>query len=563
MNYFDAVVLLPKDYPGLRDTSVPLSFSRIMGTAWQNVRFTRDGAPQAILFFAVIGIIIFGTLATISAFLSFFIGHAHAQTSEFTLPGGSTDVAQAWINYLFLGVALPDYYTNMDATTPTTFGVPVQAALLQVLAFYSDAILIIAAMILFYHLTAMVMETAHHGEVMGKHANKIWAPIRLVVAIGLLIPINTGLNSGQYIVIKVAEVGSALGTNAWTLFLTALTNYNPTATAPQAPFVTQSAANMLAIQACVYDYNQRVNVGAGGQAQNLLISEQGVVKTGSVIGGHTGTKYSFSPTAGSVADTDICGWYFVPASTGVTDTAAQAAYVADAAALRAAIPALAAAAGASTNGIQTIMDPSVGGTAQIQPITFDTTTQDAVVAYQVAVSNGLAGVAANNANTTAQAVEQLEPYGWVFAGALLNMVSRIQAMLSNAVTAGMPVVHPPTILDPNSEKPGFVTRHVASNNASDIRTNLALDLANYNVLLSSSWAQKQATNSQCAAMVGLGDSSDGTTSLEGFSSGAAEIMLEIVDHIASMNNVWTGGAQGQACGTTGAGAAGLFNALYH
>jgi conjugal transfer/type IV secretion protein DotA/TraY len=45
---------------------------------------------------------------------------------------------------------------------------------------------------------------------MGKRANQIWAPIRLVFAIGLLVPINGGMNSGQYIVIKVAELGSGM-----------------------------------------------------------------------------------------------------------------------------------------------------------------------------------------------------------------------------------------------------------------------------------------------------------------------------------------------------------------
>ncbi len=60
------------------------------------------------------------------------------------------------------------------------------------LGFYSDAMLMFAAIILFYHLATMIVNTAHHGVVMGKQANQIWAPIRLVVAIGLLVPMGSG-----------------------------------------------------------------------------------------------------------------------------------------------------------------------------------------------------------------------------------------------------------------------------------------------------------------------------------------------------------------------------------
>ena len=103
--------LLPKDYPGLNDSGARLSFRAIFASAWQNVRFTREGVPQAILFFAVIGVIVFGVLAVISSLLSLFIGHAHAadacassaSTSIFTAPCPDTDLAQTWISFLFLG----------------------------------------------------------------------------------------------------------------------------------------------------------------------------------------------------------------------------------------------------------------------------------------------------------------------------------------------------------------------------------------------------------------------------------------------------------------------------
>src|SRR5262249_50154256 len=154
-----------------------------------------------------------------------FVGSAHAQSAFFTAP--SADLAQNWIDYLFNGKQLAGSYTQDGRTIPQTFSI--QCAMQTALGFYSDAVLMIAALILFYHLSWMVVETAHHGVVMGKRGNQIWAPIRLVVAVGLLVPIGgtamstcsaggTGMNSAQYITIKIAELGSALASNTWIKF---------------------------------------------------------------------------------------------------------------------------------------------------------------------------------------------------------------------------------------------------------------------------------------------------------------------------------------------------------
>ena len=69
----------------------------------------------------------------------------------------------------------------------------IQSALQHALSIYSGAVLVLAGMILLYHLLGMVAETAHTGKPMGR-ANQIYAPIRLVLAIGLLVPMAGGLN---------------------------------------------------------------------------------------------------------------------------------------------------------------------------------------------------------------------------------------------------------------------------------------------------------------------------------------------------------------------------------
>ena len=129
-----------------------------------------------------------------------------------------------------------------------------------------------AAIILFYHLASMVVETAHHGVVMGKRANQIWAPIRLVVAIGLLVPISGGLNSGQYIVIQIAQWGSNLASQTWGVFVKQLAAESYQGVAATAPYARKTVYDTVLMEACMYAYNQNMNAPCptdGSQTQSI------------------------------------------------------------------------------------------------------------------------------------------------------------------------------------------------------------------------------------------------------------------------------------------------------
>ncbi len=128
----------------------------------------------------------------------------------------ANDSAVSWLNYLFSAGSSPE--------ASTFLGIPhsvVNSALVNLLGFFSNGMLVIGSVILLYHLLVMIAETAHTGKPMGR-ANQIWAPLRLVFAIGLLVPINGGLNAGQHVVLWVAEQGSSFASNGWNRFLTSL-----------------------------------------------------------------------------------------------------------------------------------------------------------------------------------------------------------------------------------------------------------------------------------------------------------------------------------------------------
>ncbi|MCF8496102.1 MAG: type IV secretion protein DotA, partial [Alphaproteobacteria bacterium] len=119
---------------------------------------------------------------------------------------------------------------------------PIHKAMHQTFQFYSIGLLVVAALITSYFVATIVIETAQTGTAFGKRFNKVWAPIRIVMAFGLLVPVGHGLNSAQYIVLYAAKFGSGFATNGWTLFndtLTEQTFLGPTSNLVSRPNVPE------------------------------------------------------------------------------------------------------------------------------------------------------------------------------------------------------------------------------------------------------------------------------------------------------------------------------------
>lgn len=168
---------------------------------------------------------------------------------------GNLDWGCKIINYLFLSTDNTAYYWK-DNQVVEDHPISAIAALRALLWFFSNALLIIASIKLLYELLQMTAETAHTGQIGGKDTNRLWAPIRLVIGIGLLVPLSTGsgLGSGQYIVLQIAKWGSALASQGWRVFAEALSE-DQKLSAPSVPRVRTLAVNAIKSYACMYIVN--------------------------------------------------------------------------------------------------------------------------------------------------------------------------------------------------------------------------------------------------------------------------------------------------------------------
>ena len=164
---------------------------------------------------------VFGVPHPSIANMGFFescIGSATVCVDNFGDPIAATNVAGTGVTGVMAGQFGP-----LTPTANTYFPFPYHLGIHSLFSVYSTGLLVIAVIITSYFIVTILAETAQTGTPFGKRFNKTWAPLRIVIAFGLLMPLGSGLNSSQYVVLYAAKIGSAFASNGWRLFDATLT----------------------------------------------------------------------------------------------------------------------------------------------------------------------------------------------------------------------------------------------------------------------------------------------------------------------------------------------------
>ncbi len=241
--------LLPAGHPMLNPANIGRFGVRdVIATAANRLVLKRENTDQVLIFGAVMMALMLIVLQTILIVAYAYLGQAHA-ADVFTLPASrmQTDVVMQFLRQVF-GV------DNIFGTLGGADSAP-QPGLHAVLGFYSTAMMIIAVLIVIYHVITVVGESAQTGTPFGRRFNGVWAPLRLVLALGLLVPLGSGLNAGQYLTLYVAKFGSALASNAWVKFTTEFSNPDALTSNVRAPAMTAIGNALFAAEVCRAAYN--------------------------------------------------------------------------------------------------------------------------------------------------------------------------------------------------------------------------------------------------------------------------------------------------------------------
>lgn len=207
---YHSVRILPDNHPYLRQENLgKYGIRDVIAVAANHVRFSKQNIDQILIFFAILsGVVILG-LQVISFLATIFTGDAFAQQAIFKLPDEflETDMVYHLMREVF---GIPDMFGELEGGRTA-----LHQAFHMILHFYNLAILLVAVLVFIYYVIVVVAETAQTGVPFGKRFSHIYAPFRLIIAVGLLVPLNYGLNGSQYVTLFAAKLGTNLATNAW------------------------------------------------------------------------------------------------------------------------------------------------------------------------------------------------------------------------------------------------------------------------------------------------------------------------------------------------------------
>lgn len=251
---YGAVRLLPAGHPYTNPENIGrYGVHHVVAQAALNLRFKRENIDQIIIF----GALLFGLALVAMQMFTFasmlFVQPVMAQLVPpeistafgdfFNPPSADQDLAGMMLDMVFgvkdifnscislqtqcndiNGNALIDPIDGNGVLRELQYPFPIHYGMFAMFRIYSLALLVVAGFITLYFITTILMETAQTGTPFGKRYNKVWAPIRFLVAFGLLVPIGPGYNASQYIVLYAAKYGNQFASAGWRLFNTQLIN---------------------------------------------------------------------------------------------------------------------------------------------------------------------------------------------------------------------------------------------------------------------------------------------------------------------------------------------------
>lgn len=219
---YRAVRILPANHPYTFPENLgTFGIRQVVAAAANNVKLDKNNIDQIIIFFAVLTAIVVLILQIASFLIMLLTGQALAEEVGPDSFGGlfgtqnpETDLAFHMLREVF---GIPEMFGSVTQTT-------LHKALHVLINFYNLALLLVAVLVFLYYVIVVVAETAQTGTPFGKRFSHIYAPFRLVIAIGLLVPLNYGFNGSQWITLYAAKAGSGFATTGWIQFNNTLDN---------------------------------------------------------------------------------------------------------------------------------------------------------------------------------------------------------------------------------------------------------------------------------------------------------------------------------------------------
>jgi conjugal transfer/type IV secretion protein DotA/TraY len=193
---------------------------------------------------------------------------------------------------------------------PSASGVPTTTVFSQIIGYFNTIILVVGGMMFFWNATVGLMQSAHEGKVLGSRWSSLWAPVRILFAVGLLVPLPGigGYNLAQagvaYIVKGSTNIASAVWSTSAEMVITGRTPI----TVPEPGIDPQVVRTLYMNVACLIVINDQMNIAAGSSLEPFVANIRQIPNPtdGSTV------LQTYLTRSGRVYHENICGSYSTP-----------------------------------------------------------------------------------------------------------------------------------------------------------------------------------------------------------------------------------------------------------
>jgi conjugal transfer/type IV secretion protein DotA/TraY len=172
--------------------------------------------------------------------------HAVAQQVGFFEPAAPGDKMTEWMSYIFVGAM-------GDGESPA-------AGLGEMMAVINGGILTIATVLLTYNVIAGVAQSAHEGKILGQRWSSLWAPIRPVLGLAMLVPLPSGYCAIQALVLAIAGLGVTLANTAWETVVEGVASGTASITSPYVPGAQSTIEEIMRREVCWQALDRQLRV---------------------------------------------------------------------------------------------------------------------------------------------------------------------------------------------------------------------------------------------------------------------------------------------------------------
>ncbi len=218
---FLSVRLLPASHPYLqRQNFGRYGFRHVIAAAAGQVHCDRQHIDQILMFAMMLAGFVIAALYGVGLIIFGMITPVAAATFPVDTPSPTRDIALNMLDRVFGVPGVFGSGASQIAPFPDAF----HKAFQSLLSFYSSLMFFMALIAIFYIVVVTIYETASQGKPFGQRFDTVFTPLRLIIALGLLVPVGYGMNTAQYMALYAAKWGSGLATNGWLSFNTFLAN---------------------------------------------------------------------------------------------------------------------------------------------------------------------------------------------------------------------------------------------------------------------------------------------------------------------------------------------------